>query len=158
MTGPPVALGPRAPKHYRIAERDLGLGEIPGPEANPRIADFLKRVGQAPDDEIPWCAAAVNAWLDEAGLEGTGKPNARSFCEWGEEVPSIDDARIGDVVVMKRGSSSWQGHVALFVGLRSDAVLLLGGNQGDVVCKKWYALENVIAIRRAPAAEEGDEA
>jgi uncharacterized protein (TIGR02594 family) len=121
------------PERLRIARRYLGQKEIAGTASNPTIAGFFARVaGKAMTDETPWCAAFVGNCLAEAGERGTGKLNARSYLDWGVEVPSGFE-RPGDIAVFSRGGSVWQGHVAFFLRFIGDLVEVLGGNQADGV-------------------------
>ena len=140
---------------YELALADIGLAEIPGAEHNPKIVEMFLASGHGwvHDDETPWCAASMNKWLSAAGLVGTGKLNAKSFLTWGQAV-KIENARRGDVVVLWRKSPDGPyGHVAFFVRWLPETgeVELLGGNQGDRVCKAAYDDAKVLAVRRAKA-------
>ena len=132
---------------YEIALEELGVAEIPGPETNARIAEYHATTGTEPNDETPWCSSFRNWCEVEAGGIGTGKPNARSWLDWGEPV---DTPIEGDTVVLWRGSrNGWQGHVGFFVRYSDDgsAVRVLGGNQGDRVSMAWYPRERVLGFR-----------
>ena len=59
----------------------------------------------------------------------------------------------GDVVVFKRGNSSWQGHVAFFVKDKGALIEVLGGNQSNAVNVKGYQASKLLGIRRAPVAD-----
>lgn len=117
---------------------------------NPAVLKFYKEAGhpEIKNDEVPWCAAFVGAVLAQCGLPNTGSLLARSYAGYGEEV-SLVNARRGDIVVLQRGNSSWQGHVAFFDKLIGEQVYCLGGNQGDQVNIRPYRKEKIIAIRRA---------
>jgi len=62
------------------------------------------------------------------------------------------DAQPGDVVIFKRGNSSWQGHVAFFVKDRGALIDVLGGNQSNAVNVKGYQSAALLGIRRPPKA------
>jgi uncharacterized protein (TIGR02594 family) len=98
----------------------------------------------------PWCAAFVNACERSIGNTGTGKLNARSFLHYGTVVDP-KNAKEGDIIIFKRGSSTWQGHVAYFVKYdkKSGTVVCLGGNQADMVCYSHYATDRILGIRRS---------
>lgn len=99
--------------------------------------------------EVPWCAAFVNSVLGEAEVHGTSSLAARSFLRWGKE---ITDPEMGDIVVLKRGNNTWQGHVGFFYGAREDApgfIKILGGNQGDSVVVHFYDEKDVLGYRSA---------
>ncbi len=116
---------------------------------NPDVLAFFAASGhpEIKDDETPWCAAFVGAVLGEIGLPNTGSLLARSYEDYGTEV-SIADAIQGDIVVLQRGSSSWQGHVGFFHKLEGSKVYLLGGNQRDQVNISAYSKIKILSVRR----------
>jgi uncharacterized protein (TIGR02594 family) len=85
--------------------------------------------------------------LARAGQKGTGSLAARSYLNWGKPVDR-KDARPGDIVVFKRGNSSWQGHVAFFVKDGGSTITVLGGNQADAVNRRAYPAASLLGIRR----------
>ena len=105
---------PGDPAWLRAAFNDLGLKEVAGKKANPRIVEMFAEAGfpYIVDDETAWCAAAAGSWLASAGQPITKSLAARSYLDWGK--PS--DGQRGDVVVFTRGSG-WQGHVAFVLGI-----------------------------------------
>lgn len=124
----------------------MGKGEVPD---NATLQEFMKNGGQNLDPATTaWCAAFVNASLSHAGMEGTGKLNARSFLNWGQEVT---DPQRGDVAVFTRGDpNGWQGHVGFFDGYDDDGnIRVLGGNQSDGVNVSSYAKDRLLGFRRA---------
>lgn len=134
---------------YETAKAYLGLAEFPGAKHNPEIVKLFAASGNAgvKDDETPWCAAFVGAVLAQCGIKGTGKLNARSYLDWGQKI-DLKDARRGDVVILSRGNSKTQGHVAFFDGTIGDKVSLLGGNQGDKVSVATFPISRVLGVRR----------
>lgn len=136
---------------YDLAKQDLGTWEWKDGH-NPKVVQYFHDVGHewVKDDETAWCAAFVGAMLKRAGMAHTGKLNARSYTDWGDEV-SLDDARPGDVVVFSRGNpDGWQGHVAFYESHDEKHIHVLGGNQGNQVNIKPYGRHRLLAIRRAP--------
>ena len=135
---------------YDLAKAEVGTVEWRDGN-NPKVVAYFKDSGNAgvKDDETAWCAAFVGAMLKRAGGKGTGKLTARSYLEWGSPVDRAN-ARPGDIVVFKRGNSSWQGHVAFFVKDRGDVINVLGGNQSNEVNVKGYGAASLLGIRRAP--------
>jgi uncharacterized protein (TIGR02594 family) len=131
----------------------LGLEEWPGARSNPEIEALWSAAGMpVQQDSVAWCASFVGAVLGSLGIPGTGKPNARSYLQWGREV-SLQKAAPGDVVVFWRGSpSGWQGHVAFLVRFEGDRVLVRGGNQGNKVSDTFYPVNQILGIRRADAS------
>ena len=134
------------PKHLKGAFRDLGMREVPGNRDNPRVLEMFRTVGHAwvEHDETAWCAAAVGTWLAEANMPFLRSLGARPYAKWGT---GTQTPKRGDVVVMKRGNSSWQGHVALYLGTKAGRVYVIGGNQRDSVSVTSYPLSKVIAYR-----------
>lgn len=130
-----------------LARRELGQREVPGPESNPRIQEYLRAVPLADArvvDETPWCSAFVNWCCREAGVLRSNSAAARSWLKVGEEC----DERKGAIAVLWRGSRhGWQGHVGFVVGWDATRVLLLGGNQGNAVSEKWYPKSRVLDYR-----------
>mgnify|MGYP002640133589 CR=1 FL=1 len=127
------------------ATEKLGWNET---DSTGKLTDYLQNNGQGINPaETAWCAAFVNSTLNESGLNGTGLLNARSFLDWGEDV---SDPQEGDLVVLSRGDSTWQGHVGFFKGYDTQGnILILGGNQGDEVSIKSYSKDRLLGFRRA---------
>lgn len=128
---------------YEVAQRQIGLNEG---EKKAALQDFLTTGGQNLDPATTaWCAAFVNA--AEGG--GTGKLNARSYLDYGEEVV---DPQTGDIVVLSRGDpNGWQGHVGYFQGYDDEGnIQVLGGNQGDAVSVASYSPDRLLGYRRSP--------
>ncbi|MFT4793141.1 MAG: hypothetical protein ACJAVR_002599 [Paracoccaceae bacterium] len=140
-----------------VARNELATAprEIAGPQAHPRILEYL--MASAPwiekSDEIAWCAGFVNFCLQQAGFSGTGHPGARSFF-WnkGNKFVVLDTPRIGCIGVIRRQPFSkstfhdkkWEsgkGHVGFVVDRDDTSITLLGGNQSNTVNETKYPLE-----------------
>lgn len=134
---------------FEYAKEEIGTKEWANGD-NPEVVEYYAESGNSgvKQDSVPWCAAFVGAMLKRSGLKGTGKLNARSYLDWGVAVDR-KDAKPGDVVVFKRGNSSWQGHVAFFVKDNGKTITVLGGNQSDSVNMSNYGAANLLGIRRA---------
>ena len=137
---------------YEMAKAEVGTVEWANGN-NPKVVAYFKDSGNpgVMDDETAWCAAFVGAMLRRAGVKSTGALNARSYLDWGTPVDR-KNALPGDVVIFKRGSSSWQGHVAFFVKDRGALIDVLGGNQSNAVNVKGYQAAALLGIRRPPKA------
>ena len=61
----------------------------------------------------------------------------------------MQDARPGDIGVIPRGSSRWQGHVFFIDRIEGAWVWGLGGNQDDAVNVKRYPVSKLLGVRRA---------
>jgi len=136
---------------YDMAAKDKGTWEWRADEHNPKVLQYYVDAGhpEIRRDEVPWCAAFVGAILARAGLKPTGSLLARSYLKWGKGI-RYEDAEPGDIVVLSRGSSSWQGHVGFFAGWENNRkVRILGGNQGNQVNISSYDVDRILDIRRA---------
>jgi uncharacterized protein (TIGR02594 family) len=135
---------------FEIAQGYIGTNEGPGSLDNPVIMEMYASVGQkhVEHDDVAWCAAFVGHCLEKAGIRSTRKLNARSYLDWGVPVePS--EARQGDIGVIPRGTSGWQGHVFFIDRIEGAWVWGLGGNQDDAVNVKRYPASKLLGIRRA---------
>lgn len=132
-----------------IAKKYVGLEETPGPGNNKTVVEFFKKAGhpEVKTDSTPWCSAFVGAILADAGFVGTHSLLARSWLTW-DGALKVTKPSYGDIVVFKRGSSTWEGHVAFFVREEAGYVYALGGNQSDSVCYMKFPKANVIGYRR----------
>lgn len=135
---------------FDIAKSYIGTTEGAGPTDNPKIIEMYASVGQAhvEHDEVAWCAAFVGHCLEKAGIRSTRRLNARSYLDWGVPV-DIAEARQGDIGVIPRGSSGWQGHVFFIDRVEGAWVWGLGGNQDDAVSVKRYPVSKLLGVRRA---------
>lgn len=104
-----------------------------------------------------WCAAFVHASLKQAGIQGIqGNWTASSYKNWGDSVRDAKAVAKGDVLVEDRRNIR-PGKPGAHVGMATGRtrihngrlqVEMLGGNQSDVVSKKWTDA-NILNIRRA---------
>ena len=113
----------------------------------------LKELTGVDPVRIEWCAAYVNAILEESQIPSNKDHKypltARAFLDWGK---SVDEPVMGDVVVFPRGNQGWQGHVGFYVKEQTiDGVLyyyILGGNQNNSVTVKLFRADRALGIRR----------
>ena len=135
---------------FDIARSYIGLSEGPGPADNPAILEMYTSVGHdwVEHDSVAWCAAFVGHCLEQAGIRSTRKLTARSYLNWGITI-EIADAQQGDIGVIPRGRSSWQGHVFFIDRIEGAWVWVLGGNQSDAVNIKRYPVSKLLGVRRA---------
>jgi uncharacterized protein (TIGR02594 family) len=89
-------------------------------------------------DETAWCACFVNWCLDQAGEKRLKGATAQKYNEWGRE-----QDHVGAITVIYRepfNDSSTGYHVGFLIGgnRREGYVCLLGGNQNNSVCRKWF--------------------
>jgi uncharacterized protein (TIGR02594 family) len=148
---------------FDIARSYIGTTEGPGPADNPIIMEMYASIGHdwVEHDSVAWCAAYVGYCLERAGIRSTRKLTARSYLDWGVPV-EVAEAQQGDIGVIPRGSSSWQGHVFFIDRIEGQWVWGLGGNQNDAVNVKRYPASKLLGVRRvgsvAPAVTMSVEA
>lgn len=144
-----MAMQTAAPSWFVLAQAEIGIAETEGPKHTARVVEYFKLAGHAgiKDDETAWCAAFACAMLEMAGVASPKTLRARAFLDWGV---AVTQAKPGDLVVFKRGSSTWQGHVGFFVRWSEDnhKVLVLGGNQSNAVRYAWYDAADLLGVRR----------
>lgn len=120
------------PRYIVEAKALLGEKEIKGKLANEKIKELYKDAGvpSVVSDEVPWCAAFVGACLARSNKPNTGTLVARDYLNYGVKLSKPEKNCIG---IMKRGNSSWEGHVGFVTDFNKDYVWMLGGNQNDSV-------------------------
>jgi uncharacterized protein (TIGR02594 family) len=126
------------------ATKEIGTKEVVGKKDNPRIVEYHSKTSlKAQSDEVPWCSAFVNWVTEKCGLTGTYNAAARSWLSWGIKSEFVP----GCIVVMKRGNSSWQGHVGIGIKKVGPVVWVLGGNQSDEVNISKYSTFKILGYR-----------
>lgn len=153
---------------FDLAQRFVGMREVPGTKDNPFIISFLKLDGEWPEhDEVPWCSAFVNyiCWL--LRLPRSKSLAARSWLNVGQEVAPQDAAVGFDVIVLSRGEGEQPGpdvikapgHVGFFAGWATPAlgegwirdrqdIHVLGGNQSNSISVARFKQRRLLGIRR----------
>lgn len=124
------------PPWIRVAQREVGQKEIRGGE-NARILEYSKATPfPQTEDEVPWCSYFMNWCMKQTNNERTGSGLARSWLSNGTRLPGY---RQYAICVMRRGNSSWQGHVFFAMERKRGFVRGLGGNQSDAVtATAWF--------------------
>lgn len=144
------------------AQRDLGMRELVAGALNPAVAAMFHHTDYPRDlvnKKTPWCAAAVCAWLERAGVRSPRTARAANFARYGSEV-ALEHAQPGDIVVFGKvdPDAGGSGHVALFWQRRGELVDVIGGNQRDRVCIAPRPVMRIVAIRRPTQAAGVDGA
>lgn len=125
-----------------------GLKEIPGEKNNPQILQFFADIGHkwVQSDETDWCSALMNWIAMQCNCQRSGKLDARSWMNVGEETKYPE---LGDIVCFWTGSltKSWHGHVGGFVRKDGNYVYTAGGNQSSIIGGKTY---NMICTKPYP--------
>lgn len=128
------------------AWREFGQAEQRGDRHNARIVAFFRDVGhpEIVRDEVAWCAAFCGACLERTGIASTRSLLARSYLKWGV---ALARPRVGCIAVLSRGSDPGKGHVGFWLGETDNAVILLGGNQGNAVSVAHYPKSRLLGLR-----------
>lgn len=134
-------------KIIEIALTQYGIKEIVGKNHNAAVVGYFKDIGfeQINDDETPWCSAFVNWCAMRAKYERTSNLTARSWLKIGVKIIT---PQLGDIVIFQRGSSSWMGHVGIYVNQDLDNIYVLSGNQSNMVNISAYPKNKLLGFRR----------
>ena len=128
------------------AKKYIGTKEFSGQSNNPKIFDWWRAIkSHFRDDSVPWCAAFVGGVLVESGLPSSQSAAARSYMNYGLK---LSGPAVGCIVTFWRGNPEGAtGHVGFVVG-RDDKMnlMVLGGNQGDMVCVKPFDTGRVLTF------------
>jgi uncharacterized protein (TIGR02594 family) len=122
----------------------IGEREIKGAKHNPLILRMWDAIKSSwfKDDETPWCAGFVGLCLEESGIKSTRSASALSYEKFGVK---LDRPAVGCIVTFKRSGG---GHVGFVVGKdRYGNLMVLGGNQGDMVSIKPFSTGRVTSYR-----------
>jgi uncharacterized protein (TIGR02594 family) len=111
------------------------LASFPGLAKLPHAAGSNQMLSQV--DETPWCACFVNWCLLQAGKPRGPSASARDWLRYG----SPTGYKMGAITIVYRKlnvdtATGW--HVGFWIGGSPDAPALIGGNQGNSVCRKSY--------------------
>lgn len=118
------------------------------------IDTWAKEIGRGyltGGDYYNWCGIYAGHVLHRLGCQIPEKPEgAQQFLKIGKEVSSPIP---GDIVVFKRGSEAWMGHVAFYIATESDGrIKAIGGNQGSrsnpKVCTQLHDPDRLLGYRR----------
>ena len=134
-------------KVFAIASNEIGVKEVSGTKANPRIVEYHDTTGKWSSDEVSWCGSFVEWCLKQAGIKGIGAEGAgaRNWLDFGFETKT---PKKGDIVVFWRESlSSWKGHVAFYSHETSTHIYVLGGNQSNAVNVSAYPKSQLLEYR-----------
>lgn len=143
------------PRYIVEAESLIGTHEVSGKAASKDILSLWADAGLEPTstDEDPWCAAFVGGTLVRANKPGTKSALARSYLQYGDKLRKPEQYCIG---VMKRGNSTWQGHVGYVMKFDDSHIWLLGGNQSNAVSIQKYPRSQFLGFVK-PKEEEQDK-
>ena len=91
-------------------------------------------------EDTPWCACFVNWCLIEAKVQRGPGASARDYRGYGVAAAKGQVGAICSIYRDPFSDSSSGNHVGFYIGGDADAgyVALLGGNQDNRVCRKWF--------------------
>ena len=126
------------------ARTHIGLREVPGPKTNSVISGWLTRLkAWWSDDATPWCGTFAAMCLANAGL--TPPKDWYRATSWLTLPVALSRPAYGCVVVFTRDGG---GHVGFVVGKdKAGNLMVLGGNQGDAVSIRPFAISRVAGYR-----------
>ena len=126
------------------ARTHIGLREVPGPKNNGAILGWLRKLrAWWSDDSTPWCGTFAAMCLANAGL--TPPKDWYRATAWLTLPVALSRPAYGCVVVFTRDGG---GHVGFVVGKdKAGNLMVLGGNQGDAVNIRPFALNRVAGYR-----------
>lgn len=129
----------------------VGTKEIPGKVANPDIVMFSNYTAyHVTSDEIPWCSQFANFIVHKCGDEGTDSAAAISWLKWGKALATPTP---GCIVIIDRKdpNNPDAAHVGFYVcdGKDPQSILVIGGNQSDMVKPQEFKRSRVLGYRDA---------
>jgi uncharacterized protein (TIGR02594 family) len=142
----------------RFANQRIGVTE-----ANRQTVKYFQGITNANNTdltgkdgaELPWCSCFTNWCMTQARMAGTGKSGASTWLTWGTDATRDVARRVtrkapyGSIVVLSPDSANRDttGHVSFLLEITATDVLLLGGNQDNIVEAKSYKLTRVRTYR-----------
>lgn len=141
---------------FELAQRYIGVTEVPGTPSNPTVMSMLRLdVSWPENDEVAWCSAFANhpPWL--LRLPRSKSLRARSWLRVGQVIALTEAQPENDVVILSRGADApgadvieAPGHVGFYAGRTGDMIAVLGGNQGNQVSVAEYPVSRLLGVRR----------
>lgn len=138
------------PKVFQEFRRHYGLLEVPGPNDNPEIMQWAKRVkvsGWYLHDQIPWCGLLMAIIVLDAGYNVVKDCLAAiSWAFFGNPIKRGEEM-FSDLLIFTRPGGN---HVGLYIAESKDEFLVGGGNTSDSVGMAWIAKDRLVSARRCP--------
>ncbi|WOB06488.1 TIGR02594 family protein [Piscinibacter gummiphilus] len=140
------------------ARKELGVHEIKGPVHEQRILQMWKdsKLGGIKNDEVPWCAAFINACLERAGIRSARTDGAKNYLTWGVR---LSHPAVGAIGVRKRPGGfhvffvlgrDGGGNIAGIGGNESDQVLISTHDKAYIAGYVWPASVPLPAVEPLP--------
>lgn len=109
------------------------------------IRSFFPEANNA--SKVAWCAILINVLCKLGGYEHTGTAVARDFLKIGVPI-ELKDIQPGDIMIFSRGSSNWEGHVAIYVNDINNRYYCAGGNQNNQANIRKQDMSKYLGTRR----------
>jgi uncharacterized protein (TIGR02594 family) len=127
----------------------IGQKEVKGTQSNSFILKIINKFfpDWLDDSTISWCSMIMKYIFEKEGYQvSKATPAARSWLNVGTSLstPIPEDC----IVVIKRGSQEWQGHVGIFMKEEGTYIWILGGNQSDSVSIQKFPKSSVLGYRK----------
>lgn len=131
------------PAWMEVARSYTGTREIPGPNHNRVIQEWLAKLGAWwTDDETPWCGAFVARCMQVVGHPfPKAWYRAREWASYGQQIAPT----VGAILVFQRPGGG--GHVGFYVAEDAATFHVLGGNQGNSVNVSRISRGRLLAAR-----------
>ena len=137
----------QVPPWLVTALEEIGTTEVPGNANNPRVVEYHKATTlKASLDSVPWCAAFCNWCLMQNRIVGTDSARARSFLNWGTDVP-LDKWKLGAIAVFSRGNNPAEGHVGFLLDVYGGMYDIISGNTSNRVRITKYGRQGLLGLR-----------
>ena len=132
----PTGAGPR---WLEVAKKEIGVKENTNSQYSAQIHKYLKTVGLAPDERIPWCSAFVAWCVKEGGGNISGaNGRARSWLNVGQK---LDTPKLGCIIVFN------YNHVGIYTNTQGGRIGTISGNYSNSVRHGYDSPQKVIGMR-----------
>lgn len=129
---------------FALNELQKGVSETSHPERVIWYHSFTNLAKSLWKTATSWCSSFVTACLESTGYKSTKSAWARDYSTYG----TACKPRKGCILGFERNGPGGDSHVGFFTGKEtSDAYEVLGGNQNNEVCYKFYKKSDLLYSR-----------
>lgn len=116
--------------------------------SNPEIEKYFvdTTLGRQPDD-VSWCAAFVSWCIKESNGNRSPVVFSARAADWLKNGKGLEGPQYGAIAVTRPLAAGASGHVGFVDAWDGTHVILLGGNQGNAVCKRNFRIDVVRSWR-----------
>ena len=122
-----------------------GIREVVGDGNSIEVMEMFASAGArwVKGDSTAWCSAAACHIAHLARVHNPRTIRARNWLvitpQFCEIIPDSKELLPGDFVVLRRGNNRRRGHIGVYLYRDGSRLVLLGGNQSDMVCARGYS-------------------